>query len=81
MTTAVEEYHSELFREIAARNQARGEARAVLTVLEARGVPVPTEVGEQILACTDLTQLDAWLRRAGTATSAEDVIQEDTQSS
>lgn len=82
MTTAVEEYRSELFRDLAARNQeigeargeARGEGRAVLTVLEARGVPVPTAVREQILACTDLTQLETWLRRALTATSAEDVI-------
>jgi hypothetical protein len=36
-------------------------------------VPVPEAVREQILACTDLTQLDTWLRRAVTAT-ADDVI-------
>jgi hypothetical protein len=46
----------------------------VLTVLDARGVEVPTAVREQILACTDLAQLDVWLRRAATATTAEDVI-------
>src|SRR5262244_367647 len=72
MSTAVgSEYRSELLREV----EARGEARAVLTVLDARGVPVPEAIREQILACTDLTQLDAWLRRATTATIAEDVIQ------
>jgi len=45
----------------------------VLTVLDARGVPVPEAVREQILACTDLARLDTWLRRATTATTAEDV--------
>src|SRR5262249_42195360 len=75
MSTAVDsEYRSELLREVDARGQALGEARAVLTVLDARGVPVPEAIREQILACTDLTQLDTWLRRATTATEAEDVI-------
>jgi len=37
-------------------------------------VSVPATVREQILACTDLAQLDTWLRRAVTATTAEDVI-------
>jgi hypothetical protein len=46
----------------------------VLTVLDARGVPVPEAIREQILACTDLNQLDTWLRRAVVATSAEDVV-------
>jgi hypothetical protein len=36
---------------------------------------VPEAIREQILACTDLTQLDTWLRRATTtATTADDVI-------
>jgi hypothetical protein len=82
MTTTVDQYHSELFRRLAAeaeergeaRGAARGEGRAVLTVLEARGVPVPALVREQILACADLAQLDIWLRRAVTAATAADVI-------
>src|SRR5215813_4321628 len=83
MSTATgSEYRSELFREIDARSQAlgealgeaRGEGRAVLTVLDARGVPVPEAIREQILTCTDLTQLDTWLRRAVTAATADDVI-------
>jgi hypothetical protein len=87
MSTTIEsEYRSELLREVDARGKARGEAlgeargeargegRAVLTVLDARGIPMPDAIREQILACTDLTQLDTWLRRAVTATTAEDVI-------
>jgi hypothetical protein len=71
MSTAVgSEYRSELLREV----DARGEGRAVLTVLDARGVHVPEGIREQILACTDLAQLGIWLRRAVTASTAEEVI-------
>jgi len=77
-TLAGYQYHSEQFRKIAAEAQqvgeARGEARAVLTVLEARDIPVSAQVRDQILACTDLARLDTWLRRATRVTAAEDVV-------
>jgi hypothetical protein len=90
MTTILEphEYRSEVFRKIAAEvaaeyqergealGEARGEGRSVLTVLDARGIEVPEAVREHILACTDLAQLDVWLRRAVTAASADEVIRE-----
>jgi hypothetical protein len=77
MTTTFDSpYLSERFRELHAQGQAVGEVHAVLTVLDARGVEVPEAVREQILACTDLTVLDTWLRRAVTADSAEDVVRE-----
>lgn len=79
-TTVGSEFRSELLREVdahgEARGEARGEGRAVLTVLEARGVAVPEAVRERILACTDLAQLDVWLRRAVTASAAEEVVSE-----
>lgn len=79
MTTDVGyEYRSELLRELAAQHEeagaARGEARAVLTVLEGRKVTVPAEIRERILACTDPEQLHSWLIRAGTATTIDDVV-------
>lgn len=81
MTTAIgSEYRSQLLREVdacgEARGEARGKARAVLTVLATRDVAVPADVRERILACTDLAQLDTWLRRAGTANTIEDIIRE-----
>nr|MDT0665135.1 hypothetical protein [Micromonospora sp. DSM 115978] len=57
-----------------ARGKAEGEARAVLAVLEARGVDVPDGVRQDIASCTDLNQLDVWIRRAGTATTIEDLL-------
>jgi len=37
---------------------------------------VSDTVREQILACSDLAHLDAWLRRALTASSGEDVVRD-----
>ena len=82
MTTVDEDYEylSDTFRDLAAKHErlgeTKGEARALLTVLEGRGVAVPAEVRDRILACTELSQLDTWLRRASNATTIDDVIRE-----
>jgi hypothetical protein len=39
-----------------------------------RGVAMPTDVRDRIIACTDLDQLDIWLRRAATATYIHEVV-------
>ncbi|WP_437505921.1 hypothetical protein [Sorangium sp. So ce1099] len=36
----------------------------MLKVLETRGLEIPPEVRERVLASTDMTELDRWLRRA-----------------
>jgi len=87
---AAEDYLSEQLRELAAHHEqlgrARGRAeawatgraigmgRAVLIVLDTRGIAVPTVVQERVRACTDLAQLETWLVRALTATTADEVI-------
>ena len=85
-TTADQEFISERLRKLVAENQAigetrgearghlRGEARAVLLVLEARGVTVPAESRERILTCTDRELLDLWAHRAATATTITDLL-------
>jgi hypothetical protein len=57
-----------------AEGEARGEAKAVLAVLKARGIQVTP--GQQALVerCTSLTELDKWLERAGTVSSADEVF-------
>ena len=54
-----------------------GEARALLRVLQARGIEVSDEVRRRIVSCTDLALFDTWLARALTAPSAAEVIGRD----
>jgi hypothetical protein len=55
-----------------AAGEARGEAKAILAVLEARGLRVTAAQRERVLACSDLEQLEGWVRRAVTVkTTAE----------
>jgi len=57
-----------------AEGRLEGEARALLRVLEHRGLSVSAEQRERVLACSDLTTLEAWLDRAVTAASTEEVF-------
>jgi hypothetical protein len=59
-----------------AEGKAEGEAKAVLAVLEARGI-VPTEQQrEQILECTDLDRLNTWVRKAVTLTDVNELFEQ-----
>jgi hypothetical protein len=76
------EYQSDFAKKYVAAGRAEGRAegkaegeidslaRAVLAVLETRGVPVPPEVRERVLACRDLGALERWHARAVTVGSA-----------
>jgi hypothetical protein len=55
---------------------AEGEARALLTVLRARGIVVPDTARERILAQRDPEQLRRWLERAAVAGSVAAVLDE-----
>ena len=74
MSTTTHRYHSDFARRYFARGEASGEARAVLAVLDARGIEVPAEVREEIASCTDLDQLDEWIRRAATASKVHELF-------
>lgn len=63
-----------LLAEGEAKGRAEGEARTILRVLAARGLDVPAKVREQVLSCTDSTQLETWTDRAATAASVEEVF-------
>jgi len=53
-----------------------GKAEAILAVLAARGLRVTPSLRRTITACSDTGTLDAWLLRAATAASTEDVVRE-----
>ena len=76
ITSPQYEFRTEFLRESAARGRAVGEAQAILTVLDTRGVTVPDEVRERILTCGDTDQIHSWLVRASTATTVADVIRD-----
>lgn len=58
-----------------AKGRVEGEAHAVLTVLRARGIAVPPEVREAILAALDPAILGVYLRRAVRAETAAAVTE------
>jgi hypothetical protein len=53
-----------------------GSARALLIVLQGRGIAVPDAARERILAEKDPARLTHWLERAGVATSIDDLLGE-----
>ncbi|WP_437278161.1 hypothetical protein WME90_44225 [Sorangium sp. So ce375] len=51
-----------------------GKAQDVLACLEARGLEVPVEVRERVLASNDLDELDRWIRRAAIISDARELL-------
>jgi hypothetical protein len=77
------EYQTEFVRKLRAqgleqgREEGRqeGEMDALLEVLDARGIEVDAEARQRILACKDLVQLKAWLRKAVTVSSVQELFE------
>jgi hypothetical protein len=78
MRTGKYEYQSDFARKYFARGEeegrAAGEARALLLVLRSRGIDVPAAVARRIEAERDDARFEAWIRRALTATTIDDVF-------
>ena len=72
------EYQSEFARSYVAKGELKGELKAkaadVIAFLEARGLEVPAEVRERVLACADLAELDGWIRRAAVVSEARELF-------
>ena len=59
-----------------ARGEAKGEAKAVLAILEARGVAFTEPQRQQIFECTDLERLNGWVRRAVTLKDVSELFEQ-----
>ena len=74
------EYQSDFAKKYVAQGRAEGRAeeaaRALLTVLRARGIAVPDAVRERILDQKDPERLERWLEKAAVAASAAAVLDE-----
>ncbi|WP_153532714.1 hypothetical protein [Actinomadura macrotermitis] len=57
-----------------AKGEIKGEIKAILSVLDARGLEVSSAAREQITGCTDLDQLEAWVRRAATIQTTDQLF-------
>lgn len=53
----------------------QGEQAALLEVLDARGLKVDEAARQRIMACTDLSQLKVWVRRAAIAESLSEIFE------
>lgn len=67
------EYQSDYARHYFGQGEAKGEAKALLTFLTARGIEVPEQARERITACTDLDQLQRWIERAVTISHIDEL--------
>jgi hypothetical protein len=70
------EYRSDFFDRIEAIGEARGEAKALIIVLESRGMHLTSEQHDLVASCTDADKLELWLDRAATAASIDDVFKD-----
>jgi hypothetical protein len=70
MSTMTYRYVSQL----RAKGRAEGEAKAVLMVLDSRGIPLSRDDRERIGACSDLAVLDGWIRRVASVSSADELF-------
>ncbi|WP_437304833.1 hypothetical protein [Sorangium sp. So ce388] len=80
------EFQSEFARTYAAKGREEGrkeglqeglvkaKAHDVLAILEARGLDVPAEVRERVLASTDVDELDRWVRRAAVVSDTRELL-------
>jgi hypothetical protein len=56
--------------------EAQGEAKAILVVLKARGIPITAHARDRVRACTDPRQLELWIERAATIDRIDDLFPE-----
>ena len=76
------QFQSEFARSHIAKGREEGfregsivaKAQDVLACLEARGLEVPVEVRDRVLASTDLDELDRWIRRAAIISDARELL-------
>ncbi|WP_438035774.1 hypothetical protein [Sorangium sp. So ce204] len=74
MMKAGYQFQSEFARSYVAKGKIEAKAQDVLAFLEARGLEIPADVRERVLASTDLDELDRWIRRAAVIRDARELL-------
>jgi hypothetical protein len=70
-------YKSYIAEEIRDEGRVSAYAKAILTVLEQRGIDVPADARRRITDCHDPETLHTWLARAATASSAAAIFEDE----
>jgi hypothetical protein len=65
---------AEAWAEVWTKGYAKGMAQMLLRILWARRVWIPAQIRKRVLSCTDISQLEAWGRRAANAAAVDDVF-------
>lgn len=73
-TTKYHEWRSEFARQYAAKGKAEGEARALLILLDSRGVALSPANRARVQEFTEIELLDRWFRLAVTADTEAEVF-------
>jgi hypothetical protein len=71
---AMKKYYPEDWEAATGEGRMEGRAQDIVTILEARDVEVPDDLRKRILDCRSIKQLNQWLKRALTASSAGEVV-------
>lgn len=74
MTAGTYEFQSDFARRYFGQGKAEGKAEVLLSILDARGIDVPADIRSRVTGCSNLDQIEEWVRRALTADSLEDVF-------
>jgi hypothetical protein len=81
MQSGTYEYTNEFARRFIEQGLQRGESGALLTLLEARGIPVDEPSRQRIVACTDRGQLKRWLIKALSVRAIHELFEPEPPSS
>ena len=74
MATRERRFHLDFLQDSYEKGEVVGRSKDVLVVLDARNVEVPDDVRELITTCTDVEQLEVWVRRAAVASTVDDLF-------
>ena len=75
----VPRYRSDFARRHYGQGQTDARADSIIVVLDARGIEVPKDVRERITSRTELDQLETWIRRAATVSTAQGLFSEEPE--
>jgi hypothetical protein len=75
MTAQTFEFQSDYARRLKAEGEARGEAKALLAVLDGRGFEVPEDIRSRIMACSEPEQLLTWAHRAAAVRTLDELFE------